>query len=143
MGAREIAAAIKAMIVDVCDQNVIHLDVLLGGDFRIVGDSNSSGLGKSTRYNEEIEFELRKLGIYNGIESPNKRPGAREDAEAIINSLALRDGLTVDPTCILTLEGLNHYVQGKEKHKDAIDALRYGIFDLITSRADGPKLYRG
>jgi len=142
MGAREIAAAIKAMIVDVCENAGIVLDVFLGR-LEIIGDSNSSGLGKATRYNEEIALELKRLGIYNDIESPQKKPGDREDGEAMINSLAIRDGLTVDPTCILTLDGLNHYVQGKEAHKDAIDALRYGIFDLITSRPHGPKLYRG
>lgn len=142
MGAREIAAGIKAMVVDVCGPAGISIESILGR-LEIYGDSNAAGLGRAGRFNDEIMGELRAIGIFNPIRSPVKVQGAREDCEALINSLALRDGLTVDPSCTLTLEGLNHYVQGKEKHKDAIDALRYGLYDLLTSRTTGPKLYRG
>ncbi len=141
MGAREIAVGIKAALCDVCEAADLELDALLGR-LEIYGDSNAAGLGKAGRYNDEIMAELRAVGIHNPIRSPVKVQGAREDCEALINSLAIRGGLTVDPTCILTLDGLNHYVQGKEAHKDAIDALRYGLYDLLTSRPTGPKLFR-
>lgn len=142
MGAREIAAGIKAILCDLCEHAGISLDVLLGR-LEIYGDSNAAGLGRAGRFNDEIMGELRAIGIFNPIRSPVKVQGAREDCEALINSLALRDGLTVDPSCTLTLDALNHYVQGKEAHKDPIDALRYGLYDLLTSRTTGPKLYRG
>ena len=108
---------------------------LIIGRLKIYGDSNSAGLGKAspTRFNDEIARELKKLGVNNPILSPVKVQGTREDDEALINGLLHDDRLTIDPSAVTLRRALAHY-QGKERHKDIIDALRYGLHDLLTER---------
>ncbi len=142
MGPPEIAQGIVNMIEDLAA--VAGLDPMaIVGKLKAYGDSNAEGLGKTGLYNRRIEEALAELGYPIRINSPVKVAGARSECEGLINALGLAGGLTVDPTCLLLVDALNHYT-GAELLKDAVDALRYGLYDVLTSPATtGPKLFRG
>jgi hypothetical protein len=142
LGPPEIAAGIVRMIQDLATSSGVDPRYILG-KLRAFGDSNAAGLGKRGKYNQLIEEALADLGYAIRIETPIKIPGALQDGEALLNALALADGLTVDPSCSVLTGSLLHY-EGKEEHKDPIDGLRYGHYDLLTADKDQtPELRRG
>ena len=141
MGPPEIARGIVAMIEDLAAAAGLDPMVIVG-KLKAYGDSNAEGLGKTGLYNARIEEALAELGYPIRINSPVKVAGARAECEGLINALGLAGGLTVDPTCLLLVDALNHYT-GAELLKDAVDALRYGLYDVLASPVKtGPKLYR-
>ena len=142
MGPPEIAVGIVGMIQDLARSAGVDPRYILG-KLRAFGDSNAAGLGKRGKYNQLIEEALTDLGFPIRIETPVKVAGAREDGEALLNALALGGGLTVDPSCS-ALTGSLLYYEGKEEHKDPIDGLRYGHYDLLTAdKHQQPELRRG
>lgn len=142
MGPPEIAQGIVNMIEDLARVAGIAPAQIVG-KLKAYGDSNAEGLGKVGLYNTRIEEALADLGYPIRIASPVKVAGARAECEALINALALTDGLTVDPTCDLVVDAMNHY-SGEEQLKDAVDALRYGLYDVLASPASSsPQLVRG
>lgn len=96
------------------------------------GDSNAAQTGQIGTFNEKINAEMRDLAPGLKLRSPVKIAGARENGEALLNERALADRLTVDPRCPLLVQALSHYIQGKQAHKDPIDALRYGVYDTLA-----------
>ena len=128
----QIAAGIVAMIRDVADFGDLAVNILLGR-LKIIGDTNAAGLGVDDKYNAVIAQELKALGVPNRIDNPNKRAGSVGDGEALLNALALRDGLSIDPACELMSDALGHYV-GVADLKDPVDALRYATQDLLSTR---------
>ena len=142
MGPPEIARGIVAMIEDLASAAGLDPMVIVG-KLKAYGDSNAEGLGKTGLYNTRIEEALADLGYPIRIASPVKVAGARAECESLINALALTDGLTVDPICDLVVDALNHYT-GAELLKDAVDALRYSLYDTLASPASSsPRLMRG
>ena len=142
MGPPEIARGIVAMIEDLAAAAGLDPMVIVG-KLKAYGDSNAEGLGKTGLYNARIEEALAELGYPIRINSPVKVAGARAECESLINALALTDGLTVDPICDLVVDAMNHYT-GEEQLKDAVDALRYGLYDTLASPASSsPRLVRG
>lgn len=102
------------------------------GLLKAYGDSNSSGLDEVGTFNEKINLELRLILPGIRLRPPVKVAGARENGEALLNERALADHLTVDPSCILLVQALSHYRQGKEAYKDPIDGVRYGTYDTLA-----------
>ncbi len=142
MGPPEIARGIVDMIEGLARAADLDPRVIVG-KLVAYGDSNAEGLGKTGLYNRRIEEALEELGYPIRINSPVKVTGARSEGEALLNALALADGLTVDPTCSLTVDAMNHYT-GTEQLKDAVDGLRYGLFDVLSASASHqPQLKRG
>lgn len=142
MGPPEIAASIVAQIEDLARIARIDPRVIVG-KLTAYGDSNAEGLGKIGLYNRRIEEALAELGYPIRINSPVKVPGARAEGEALINALALADGLTVDPTCTLTVDAMNHYT-GAEILKDPVDGMRYALYDVLAASGSTHfKLARG
>jgi len=150
LNAAQIAAGLKNMVDDVAKVGNIDARVIWG-NIKIVGDSNSAGLGKRGLYNAEISSALSDLGVHVRIDSPDKRPGNKEEGESLINELLSRtkdksrsDGFTLDPSCTLLADCLSHYIQGKKDLADPADAVRYGLWDLLTaSRSTVNTIYRG
>lgn len=142
MGPPEIARGIVDMIEGLA--RAADLDPLvIVGKLKAYGDSNAEGLGKTGLYNRRIEEALEELGYPIRIESPVKIAGAREDGESLINALAQAKGLSIDPTCTLIIDAMNHYT-GAEQLKDAVDGLRYSLYDVLSaSRSTAPQLRRG
>lgn len=131
MGPPEIARGIVDMIEDLAAEAGISPKVILG-KLKAYGDSNAEGLGRTGLYNTRIEEALSALGYPIRINCPVKVAGARQDGEALLNALAQADCFTVDPSCSLTIDALNHYT-GTEQLKDPIDGLRYGLFDVLAA----------
>ena len=119
-----------------CGPAGISIESILGR-LEILGGSTPPGWSRAGRFNDESWAKLRAIGIFSPIRFAGPRcKGAREDCEALIASLALGDGPLVDPSCTLTLEGLNHYVQVRSTRRHRRRATLWA-HDLITSRAYG------
>jgi hypothetical protein len=103
------------------------------------GDANSAGLlGSGARFNSFIERAFADaLGLQEPpfrIQIPAKRPGSVSAGESAMNAFMKGRRIFVHRSCRRLIHSLRHYTLKQEKDlKNAIDAARYGILDLLLS----------
>ena len=118
---------------------------------RAIGDINSAGLAAGGgRYNRFLEAAIAtEYGTGTTplrITDPDKRPGSVSAGEAALHHAMTESRLHVSPGCRVLTNALKHYTGPKDPtYKDPIDALRYGVADLLfdSARPTGRPIIRG
>jgi hypothetical protein len=108
---------------------------------QIRGDINSSGkAGAGASVNSAFAEQLTLQSNHDvQVLTPNKRPGSVRAGELALNVAALEDRLMVADGCGLLRESLEGYTGAEHDLKHPIDAVRYGVSDLLPSSSLTPK----
>jgi len=141
MGPPEIAKGIIDMINDVATSVGLH-PLAFVKKLTCYGNNNAENSGNLRLYNTRIEEALTALGYEIVINTPRDFVGVRPECEALINAIAIADGLTANPKCeLLTYKLQNHQCGTVDP---VVDALRYGLYEsLSASIKHSSQLYRG
>lgn len=102
---------------------------------QIRGDINSSGKsGAGQSVNAAFAEQLTlQSGHHVEVLTPTKRPGSVRAGEMALNTAALEYRLKIADTCHLLRGSLEGYTGAESDLKHPLDAVRYGIGDLLPS----------
>jgi len=108
---------------------------------QIRGDINSSGkLGAGSSVNAAFAEQLTiQSGYLVEVLTPIKRPGSVRAGEMAINVACLEDRFMIAQECRLLHGSLEGYTGAEPDLKHPLDAIRYGIGDLLPSSLLTPK----
>ena len=108
---------------------------------QIRGDINSAGkIGAGQSVNSAFADQLTiQSGYQVDVLTPTKRPGSVRAGEMALNVAALEDRLKIASTCHLLRGSLEGYTGAESDLKHPLDAVRYGIGDLLPASLLTPK----
>ena len=107
----------------------------------IRGDINSAGkAGAGASVNAAFAEQLTiQSGYQVEVLTPNKRPGSVRAGEMALNVAAIEGRLLLSESCKLLRASMEGYTGAESDLKHPLDALRYGIGDLLPSSLLTPK----
>jgi hypothetical protein len=111
------------------------------------GDTNSAGkAGAGASVNALLERAImqraRRTAPPFEIRRPNKRPGSVNAGERALNSEIREGRVFVGTRCTRLIASLRHYTGTEQDLKHPIDALRYGLSDLLLNPGDTPRIHQ-
>ena len=111
---------------------LVSLGITLDHVDSLRGDVNSAGkAGAGVSINE-----LFGAALGREVHAPRKTPGSIRAGETAINTALIESRLFVAPTCRRLLHSLAYYTGTESDLKHPLDALRYGIYDVLLAPAE-------